>query len=204
MEVISTYNTLKLRTEGLYKEKGSKFIGIAQSCYSEEEAKELLSEWKKEHHQAGHLCYAYRFGKELTVFRANDDGEPSNSAGAPILGQIQSFGLTNVLIGVVRYYGGTKLGVGGLINAYRTAAKEALEKNEIIEVEVFHHFRLIFDYPIMSDIMNWLKKSNLDYKNQLFEVNCQLEVAFPLLRSEQLLAELNEFEDLSTLDLGEY
>jgi len=204
LEVISTYNTLKLRTEGLYKEKGSKFIGIAQSCYSEEEAKELLSEWKKEHHQAGHLCYAYRFGKELTVFRANDDGEPSNSAGAPILGQIQSFGLTNVLIGVVRYYGGTKLGVGGLINAYRTAAKEALEKNEIIEVEVFHHFRLIFDYPIMSDIMNWLKKSNLDYKNQLFEVNCQLEVAFPLLRSEQLLAELNEFEDLSTLDLGEY
>lgn len=204
MEVISTYNTLKLRTEGLYKEKGSKFIGIAQSCYSEEEAKELLSEWKKEHHQAGHLCYAYRFGKELTVFRANDDGEPSNSAGAPILGQIQSFGLTNVLIGVVRYYGGTKLGVGGLINAYRTAAKEALEKNEIIEVEVFHHFRLTFDYPIMSDIMNWLKKSNLDYKNQLFEVNCQLEVAFPLLRSEQLLAELNEFEDLSTLDLGEY
>lgn len=204
MEVISTYHTLKLRTEGLYKEKGSKFIGIAQSCYSEEEAKELLSEWKKEHHQAGHLCYAYRFGKELSVFRANDDGEPSNSAGAPILGQIQSFGLTNVLIGVVRYYGGTKLGVGGLINAYRTAAKEALEINEIIEVEVFHHYRLTFDYPIMSDVMYWLKKANLEYKNQLFEVDCQLEVAFPLMRDEQLLAELKEFEGLSVLDLGEY
>ena len=204
MEVISTYHTLKLRTEGLYKEKGSKFIGIAQSCYSEEEAKELLSEWKKEHHQAGHLCYAYRFGKELSVFRANDDGEPSNSAGAPILGQIQSFGLTNVLIGVVRYYGGTKLGVGGLINAYRTAAKEALEINEIIEVEIFHHYRLTFDYPIMSDVMYWLKKANLEYKNQLFEVDCQLEVAFPLMRDEQLLAELKEFEGLSVLDLGEY
>lgn len=204
MEVISTYQTLKHRTEGLYKEKGSKFIGIAQSCYSEEEAKELLSDWKKEHHQAGHLCYAYRFGKELTVFRANDDGEPSNSAGAPILGQIQSFGLTNVLIGVVRYYGGTKLGVGGLIHAYRTAAKEAIEMNEIIEVEVFHHFRLIFDYPIMSDVMNWLKKSNLEYKNQQFEVDCQLEVAFPLIRSEQLVAELKEFEGLKTEDLGEY
>lgn len=204
MDIVSTYQTLKNRTEGLYKEKGSKFIGIAQSCYSENEAKELLSAWKKEHHQAGHLCYAYRFGKEMTVFRSNDDGEPSNSAGAPILGQIQSFGLTNVLIGVVRYYGGTKLGVGGLINAYRTAAREALQVNEIIEVEVFHHYRLTFDYPIMADIMSWLKKSNLDYQNHVFEINCQLEVAMPLNQKELLLAELSEFEELELTDLGEY
>ena len=103
LEIVSTYRTLKARTEGLYKEKGSKFIGIAVSCYTEVEAKEFLELWKKEHHQARHLCWAYRFGKEMEVFRANDDGEPSNSGGSPILGQIQSFELTNVLIGVVRY-----------------------------------------------------------------------------------------------------
>lgn len=202
--MISTYQTLKGRCEGLYKEKGSKFIGIAVACYNEDQAKEFLEAWKKEHHQARHLCYAYRFGKEMEVFRANDDGEPSNSAGAPILGQIQSFGLTNVLIGVVRYYGGTKLGVGGLINAYRTAAKEALEDGEIIEIEVFHHFQLIFDYPIMPDVMNWLKKSNVIYDNQVFELNCQLDVALKLNQKDDLLAELSEFEELELKDLGEY
>ena len=127
MSLKSTYFTVKRRSEGTYKEKGSKFIGIAVPCWNEDEAKNYLSEWRKEHHQARHLCYAYRFGLSGDIYRANDDGEPNNSAGAPILGQIQSFELSNVLIGVVRYYGGTKLGVGGLINAYRTAAKEAIE-----------------------------------------------------------------------------
>lgn len=204
MELISTYHTLKARCEGMYKEKGSKFIGIAVACYNEDQAKEFLEDWKKEHHQARHLCYAYRFGREMTIFRANDDGEPSNSAGAPILGQIQSFGLSNVLIGVVRYYGGTKLGVGGLINAYRTAAKEAIESGEILEVEVFHHFRITFDYPIMPDVMNWLKKSNLVYENQVFELNCMLDVALPLEIKNHLCAELDEFDGLELTDLGEY
>src|SRR5690606_18300935 len=134
----------------------------------------------------------------------NDDGEPNNSAGAPILGQIDSFELTNELIGVVLYYGGRKLGVGGLINAYRTAAKEALQNGSIIEIEVFHHYKLKFEYSIMPDVMNWLKKSNLDYQNQVFEINCQVEVALPLNRKEQLLVELNEFEELELNDLGEY
>src|SRR3989338_10257684 len=124
MEENSTYLTLETLSEGVYKEKGSKFIGLAQACYSEEEAKDLLAQWKNEHHQARHLCYAYRFGVHKDVWRANDDGEPSNSAGPPILGQIDAFDLSNVLIGVVRYFGGTKLGVGGLIAAYRAAAKE--------------------------------------------------------------------------------
>ena len=119
----SKYRTVKKLSEGFYKEKGSKFIGYVQACYDEEQAKELLDNWRKSNRQAGHLCYAYRFGVDKSVYRSNDDGEPSNSAGAPILGQINSYDLSNVLIGVVRYYGGTNLGVGGLINAYRTAAK---------------------------------------------------------------------------------
>jgi uncharacterized YigZ family protein len=198
------YNTVKDRSEGIYKEKGSKFIGIAVPCYSEEEAKNFLDTWRKEHHQARHLCYAYRFGLDKSVFRANDDGEPSNSAGAPILGQIQSFDLSNVLLGVVRYYGGTKLGVGGLINAYRTAAKEALAIAEIIEVEVFHHVRLSFSYDKMPELMAWLKHENLVYKNQVFELDCTLEVALPLVRKDSLLLELADFESVEIELFGEY
>src|SRR5690554_7740724 len=110
LKIPTTYKTLKGTSEGQYKEKGSKFIGIAINCEDEDEAKNLLAQWKNDHHQARHLCYAYRFGIKKDVYRVNDDGEPSNSAGAPILGQIQSFDLTNVLMGVVRYYGGVKLG----------------------------------------------------------------------------------------------
>lgn len=201
--ITSTYLTVSSRAEGQYKEKGSKFIGIAVPCYNEEEAKIFLEQWRKEHYQARHLCYAYRFGLEMDVYRANDDGEPSNSAGAPILGQIQSFGLSNVLIGVVRYYGGTKLGVGGLINAYRTAAKEAIEAAEIIEVEVFDHQQLNFSYAAMPEIMNWLKHEGLTYTNQVFELECQLEVALPLLKKQQLLNELNTF-DVKLKALGLY
>ena len=158
MKSLSKYKTIKSQSEGVYKEKGSKFIGIAAACYNEDEAKELLDEWKKNHHQARHLCYAYKFGMDDNVYRANDDGEPNNSAGAPILGQIESFGLRNVLIGVVRYYGGTKLGVGGLINAYRTAAKDAIENAKIVEFEMFHWVELNFDYMDMPHIMNIRKK----------------------------------------------
>ncbi|MFN6013681.1 MAG: IMPACT family protein, partial [Flavobacteriales bacterium] len=114
-ELRTTYRTLDELSMGIYKEKGSKFIGLAIACYTEAEAKVYLEKWRKEHYQSRHLCYAYRFGVDKQLYRANDDGEPNNSAGAPILGQIQSFDLSNVLIGVVRYYGGTKLGVGGLI-----------------------------------------------------------------------------------------
>lgn len=204
MKQISTYNTLFEKSEGLYKEKGSKFIGIACACYSEEEAKQFLDAWRKEHHQARHLCYAYRFGLAKEIYRANDDGEPSNSAGAPILGQIQSYDLSNVLIGVIRYYGGTKLGVGGLMNAYRTAAKDALENAIIVEKEVFYHIKLIFGYDVMPDIMKWLKNSNLVYKNQRFELKCELEVALPLNETEIYLNEINSFGLEEVIDLGEY
>lgn len=202
-QIISTYLTVSDRSEGQYKEKGSKFIGIAVPCYNEEEAKGFLEQWRKEHYQARHVCYAYRFGLAMDVYRANDDGEPSNSAGAPILGQIQSFGLSNILIGVVRYYGGTKLGVGGLINAYRTAAKEAIEAAEIKEVEVFEHIRIFFSYETMPDVMNWIKQEGLVYENQQFGLDCSLDLALPLAKKQHLLKDLNNF-DLKQQSLGQF
>lgn len=158
MSTISTYKTVKRRAEGLYKEKSSKFIAYAIACYSENEAKKYIEQWRKEHFQARHLCWAYRFGLDKLHYRVNDDGEPTNSAGAPILGQIQSFDLSNILVGVLRYYGGVKLGVGGLIQAYKEAAQDALKHATIVELEVFYHIQLQFNYNQMPFVMNWLKK----------------------------------------------
>lgn len=200
----STYFTVKYRSEGLYKEKGSKFIGIAVPCWDEEEAKSYLTEWKKEHHQARHLCYAYRFGLAGELYRANDDGEPNNSAGAPILGQIQSFELSNVLIGVVRYYGGTKLGVGGLINAYRTAAKEALEAAKIVEKEVFEWVQISFEYADMPGVMNFMKKFDLPQVESEFEISCTIKTNLPLNSASELKEELGQFSSLTIKSLGEY
>lgn len=204
MKSLSKYKTIKSQSEGVYKEKGSKFIGIAAACYNEDEAKELLDEWKKNHHQARHLCYAYKFGMDDNVYRANDDGEPNNSAGAPILGQIESFGLRNVLIGVVRYYGGTKLGVGGLINAYRTAAKDAIENAKIVELEMFHWVELNFDYMDMPHIMNILKKNDLESMNQVFEVGCKLKTNIPMDSYDFIKGQLEEFDSIKIKYLGNY
>lgn len=194
----SKYRTVKNLSEGLYKEKGSKFIGYIQACYNEEQAKELLDNWRKSNRQAGHLCYAYRFGVDKTIYRSNDDGEPSNSAGAPILGQINSYDLSNVLIGVVRYYGGTKLGVGGLINAYRTAAKEAIENALIIEKEIYKWVVIRFEYIDMPNVMNLLKKRNLEMSNSTFELKCELTTYFKLDLVEVIEDEL---KGLSTVNI---
>lgn len=202
--MVAGYVTIAERSEGLYKEKGSKFIGIAVPCYNEEEAKEFLNEWRKEHHQARHLCYAYRFGIKGDTWRANDDGEPGNSAGAPILGQIDSFELTNVLIGVVRYYGGTKLGVGGLINAYRTAAKEALAVAELVHKEVKDWFKITFEYADMVEVMNRLNKMDLEIKSKEFEENCALIVGVPVANDLVIENDLNEFETVKVESLGCY
>jgi len=188
----------------LYKEKGSKFIGIAQNCEDEDTAKTLLEKWKNGHHQAGHLCYAYRFGIQKDVYRVNDDGEPSNSAGAPILGQIQSYDLTNTLIGVVRYYGGTKLGVGGLINAYRTAAKEAIEAGTIITETVKDRFMLYFDYADMPHIMNDVKESKATIQEQSFENSCFLRIAIKIKHTEQLLEQLKRYDSLKIEKIGTF
>lgn len=202
--MIDGYLTIAERSEGLYKEKGSKFIGIAIPCYSEEEAKFYLGEWRKEHHQARHLCYAYRFGIKGEMWRANDDGEPGNSAGAPILGQIDSFELTNVLIGVVRYYGGTKLGVGGLINAYRTAAKEALSAAHIVKKEVRNWFKITFEYPDMVEVMNRLNKIDIEIKEKEFDVNCVMVIGVPVESLIDLEKELDEFKTVNIATLGCY
>lgn len=200
----STYRTVEKRSEGLYKEKGSKFIGIAVACYNEEAAKKFIDDWKKEHHQARHLCYAYRFGLDGQLYRANDDGEPNNSAGQPILGQIDSFDLTNILIGVVRYYGGTKLGVGGLINAYRSAAKEALSNANVIQMEVFRWIRLQFGYEDMPSIMSAIKRFDLQMIDSDFAENCSLKLNLPLNKAEAILTELNEFGSSEIIELGIY
>lgn len=173
------YQTLGVESESLVKDKGSRFIGLAKSCITETEVKEQLKIWKKTYPQATHLCYAFRLGVNQEQTRYNDDGEPSNSAGAPIFGQIQSFGLTNVLIGVVRYYGGTKLGVGGLIQAYKQAAKDAIEANQIVEKELFSIVEIAYGYTQLPEVMRLIKQSKLKILNQQQGENCSIGLEIP-------------------------
>jgi|TARA_R110000823_G_scaffold195162_1_gene326474 uncharacterized YigZ family protein len=173
-----TYKTiLKTSEEVLFKEKGSKFFGYAFPVTSEEEVKIHLDNLKKQHHSARHWCYAWQLGKSYEHYRANDDGEPSNSAGMPIYGQLQSFDLTNTLVVVVRYFGGTKLGVGGLIQAYKTAAQMALETCKIVERTIDETFLLKFEYPEMNTVMRIIKEEDITLKNQTMELNCEFEIA---------------------------
>ncbi len=173
-----TYKTLsKPSEEILFKEKNSKFFVTAFPVTSEEEIKTNLEILRKKHFGAGHFCYAFQLGTDKIQFRANDDGEPNNSAGAPIYGQVQSFDLTNVLVVVVRFFGGTKLGVGGLISAYKTAAQLALENSEIIEKTINIHYIISFDYKNMNKVMRVIKEKNLILISQKLEENCQIEIA---------------------------
>jgi uncharacterized YigZ family protein len=172
LEIKDTYNTIALPSEEtLFKEKNSKFFGYAFPIESEEEVKPIIETLKKQHPNAGHHCYAYQIGAETIQYRANDDGEPSNTAGMPIYGQIQSFGLTNVLVVVVRIFGGVKLGVGGLISAYKTSAQITLESCEIIEKTIDIHFQISFDYKNMNKVMRVIKEKKLDILSQEMEIN---------------------------------
>ena len=180
LRAMSVFRTIENISEGLYKEKGSKFLSFVFPCKNEEEAKIHLSFLRKEHHLAVHVCYAFRFGSDKKLFRSSDDGEPTNSAGPPILGQIQSYDLTNVLIAVVRYYGGTNLGVGGLINAYRTAAKDALEHAIIIEDEDQKELLVTFSYEQMPQVMKLVKSHKCVIVNQSFDQKCFLKLRFPI------------------------
>ena len=173
-----TYKTLAFPSEEiLFKEKNSKFFGYAFPVVWEVEIKENLEILRKKHFGAVHFCYAFQMGTDKIQYRANDDGEPSNSAGMPIYGQIQSFGVTNVLVVVVRYFGGIKLGVGGLISAYKTAAQMALESSEIIEKTINISFIITFDYKNMNKIMRIIKEKNLTIISQKMELNCEMEIA---------------------------
>ena len=181
----ASYLTISKTSTGEYKEKGSKFLAYAYPVKTVDEVKERLDALKKKYYDARHHCYAYILGAEGKEFRANDDGEPNHSAGDPILGQIRSAALTNTLIVVVRYFGGTKLGVGGLINAYKTAAEYAILNNEIVEIEVKVPLVLLFDYESTNEVMRLVKDFELDIVHQAFEMSCRMEVAvkIPLLVS---------------------
>lgn len=173
MEYNDTYQTIASESEEvLFKEKGSKFFGYAFPLQSEDEVKPIIETLKKLHPHAVHYCYAYQLGTAPKIsYRANDDGEPGNTAGAPIYGQIQSFGLTNVLVVVVRIFGGTKLGVGGLIAAYKTTAQMALEISEIVEKTIDEHFLISFDYKNMNKVMRVIKEKKLDIVSQEMEID---------------------------------
>lgn len=178
MEIKDTFKTIASPSpEILFKEKNSKFFGYAFPVTSEEEIKSHLENLRKQHSGAGHFCYAFQLGTETIQFRANDDGEPSNSAGMPIYGQIQSFGVTNILVVVVRYFGGVKLGVGGLISAYKTGAQMTLEESEIIEKTIDIHFQIFFDYKNMNKVMRVIKEKNLNIVSQKMEENCLIEIS---------------------------
>jgi uncharacterized YigZ family protein len=172
-----TYLTISNPSEGIYKDKGSKFIAYAFPVKTEEEIKARLADLRKEHPTARHHCYAFRLGPDKQAFRANDDGEPKYSAGKPILGQILSKDLTNILIVVVRYFGGTLLGVSGLINAYKLAAADALQHAVVIEKQVKELYEAAFDYLQMNDVMKLLKDEDLEQISQDFNLNCRLVFA---------------------------
>ncbi|WP_426430770.1 IMPACT family protein [Winogradskyella sp. HB-48] len=189
-----TYRTISESAIGeLFKDKGSKFIGYAFPVEDEDQIKTFLEEVKKEHHSARHWCYAYQLGSETITYRANDDGEPNNSAGMPIYGQIQSFELTNVLVIVVRYYGGVKLGVGGLINAYKTGAQFALEASDIIEKTINKYFIIKFEYKNMSKVMRILKENQIEISKQTLKLNCLLEISVRKGNASKIFELFNQF-----------
>ena len=196
-----TYNTIEIaKGDALFKDKGSKFIGYAFPVTSEDEVKENIDALKKKHHAARHWCYAWRIGIEEIRYRANDDGEPNNSAGNPIYGQILSNDLTNVLVIVVRYFGGTKLGVGGLINAYKTSAKLILEEVVIVEKTIDVFFKLNFEYQHMNKVMRIVKEQNLELVHQKMELDCDFLIS---TRKSNALKVYQLFLDLRCLKIKE-
>ncbi|WP_223033234.1 IMPACT family protein [Hanstruepera marina] len=205
MKLKDTYKTIKAApTEVLFKDKNSKFYGYAFPVESEDTIKIHLEQLKKEHHTARHWCYAYQLGvtEKNIQFRANDDGEPNNSAGMPIYGQIQSFDVTNILIVVVRYFGGVKLGVGGLINAYRTAAQMALEKSNIITKTINVQYVVAFDYKNMNKVMRIIKERNLTVVNQKLELTCEITISVRLKESKSIYETFKNLYEVEIEELG--
>lgn len=191
-----TYFTIESPAEAIFKDKGSKFIGLAYPVQNEQQVKEILQGLKKEHHTANHHCYAYRLGADKLTFRANDDGEPSNTAGKPILGQIQSNDLTDILIVVVRYFGGTLLGVSGLINAYKTSAAEVLRASKIVEKQILFSYTVHFAFEQMNDVMKILKQSDSRITAQEFDSRCTISFNIRKAGSEACEEKLKKLEGL--------
>ncbi len=190
------YKTIKSPSRGLYKEKGSRFISFAFPVVNTDDSRILIDNSRKDYHDARHHCYAYMLGKERNTWRINDDGEPSGTAGKPILGQINSAGLTNILIIVIRYFGGTLLGVSGLINAYRTSAADAIINAEVIERNLHDFFELTFPYTCMNDVMKILKEEEAGQSGQRFELDCSLITDFRTSGTDRIISRLTRIEGL--------
>jgi len=189
-----TYLTIRQPCEGIFKDKGSKFIAFAYPVKSESEIKPIIAKLKAEHTKANHHCFALRLTPDRSVFRVNDDGEPSGTAGRPILNTLLSKNLTNILVVVVRYFGGTLLGVPGLINAYRSAAEEALKSTNIIEKTVNDVYGIYFDYTQMNDVMRIIKNENLAIIHQQFDAVCEIRIEIRKSQIEKSLALFNHLQ----------
>lgn len=196
-----TFKTIaQASDEVIYKEKGSKFIGYAYPIKNEDEVKVIIDALKSQHHKARHWCYAWQLGVESIQYRINDDGEPNNSAGQPIYGQILSKNLTNILIVVVRYFGGTKLGVGGLVNAYKTAAQLAIDSSKIVSRTINTHFVLNFEYRYMNNVMRIIKEKKAIIVNQEMNLDCQFEISVRKKNSGEVRL---AFEELRQIKIKE-
>ena len=192
-----TYKEVKIHTTGIYKEKGSKFIAYSYRVYSEEEIKEKLEIVKKLEHSARHYCYAYILNPDKSTQRSNDDGEPSSTAGKPILGQILSNDLTNILIVVVRYFGGVKLGVPGLIRSYKTAAVQAIQEATIVTKTIKEQYKVSFKYPQMNNVMRLVKEYDLEVINTDFQIDCKLIFAVPKSKANDVVDTFKKNHELN-------
>lgn len=195
-----TYKTIIAPTEGIYKEKGSKFLSFAIPVGSADEVKEIVKNYRKEYYDSRHVCYAYMLGADRKEFRANDDGEPSGTAGRPILGQINSRELTNILVIVVRYFGGILLGTGGLVVAYKEATTDALDQAEVIEKTVDETIAILFDYVLMNEVMRIIKDTNAQISSQSFENQCEMQLSIRKQDAGLLSAKLAKIYGLQIKD----
>lgn len=196
------YKTVKTSSRGLYKDRGSKFIGFVIPVNTEAKAKEELEKIKKEYHDARHHCYAYRLGWDHSAHRINDDGEPAGSAGKPIFGQIRSYELTNVLIVVIRYFGGVKLGIRGLIDAYKGAAQDAINNNTVVTRTVKEKLHLHFGYPQMGKVMHIIKENNLEQRKTKLEVECDIIIAVRRLKVDEITEQFRKIEGITVTRIG--
>lgn len=194
--MIESFQTIATTTEGMYKSKGSKFLSFAIPVKTVEEIKEVISGFRKKFHDARHICFAYVLGAECSEFRANDDGEPSGTAGRPILGQIHSKGVTDVLVVVVRYFGGVLLGTGGLVSAYKEAASVALKDAVVVVKNVEIQCEIHFQYQRMNEVMKLVKDSETVINNQYFENDCVLKCLVPVRNEKVLFDKLKKIDDL--------
>jgi len=197
LEIEDEYKTVESICQGIYKEKGSKFIAFVHPIDSENDVKGIVDDYKKRLFDARHHCYAYQLGINGDVFRENDDGEPSGTAGKPIHGQIKSFGITNVLIVVVRYFGGVKLGVGGLINAYKQAALDAINQSVIVAKTINSLYNVTFGYFQLNDVMKLVKENDIQVINQTFELSCEMTISLRLSKQNAILEKLQKIEGLT-------